>query len=65
MAGDAKIWSPAETEEDLRKSCPTNVVFLRTMATLDFYPRYQKRFIEAAGEIERLQNDIEKLGGAK
>jgi len=55
MTGDAKIWSKAETAEDLRKRCPTSVEFLREMACIDFCLRYQERFAEAANEIERLE----------
>ena len=61
MTGDAKIWSKAETAEDLRKRCPTSVEFLREMACIDFCLRYQERFAEAANEIERLRADRQAL----
>jgi hypothetical protein len=58
MPGDVKMFGDRETAKDLRKRCPTSVDFLREMAGIDFAPRYQQRFAEAADELERLKDEL-------
>lgn len=61
MPGDPLWPSKKETAKDLRRKWPTSVAFLRAMAALDFDPKCQERFTEAADEIEQAIKTVRLL----